>query len=472
MLTFSLRVARPAPSASFRPRRLCLSSVTPARGAIVTQSFNHPPARSTTAPNRPTSAMASPSSTPRSRSSTSSDSSDTTMLDAPPVRPVRARPASHSSIAPTVLDKPSDPAFSLLLSLPRELRDKVYTCALVSQFPFWWPSPTTPQHNVALALLAVSRQVHEEAAPVFYAQNKFLFTNPSDCTIFRVIASPFAENITSVYFRIREKDVKLWTTYLGSKDPSRSMKYDLPKLKCLWIFLRCGMMGTPGVINGMVGNGGLPALLAAQTQAIHHALGTHLPQQVQINMQALQHAMHQAHTGAHPQLNANMAANAQAPMPFVQFAQNALQNHHHNQNPAAPHPHGLQNNPPANPSPLAALAAHQQSQPPQNPPLPHHHPAHAHGHGHHQHGFFSTFMRWEREMGLENLCLSLQETRPADADVKIMCIVKLPRPELQRLVRVYANELSLDRNGDARTKFRRVHGVDVSLEVSGYDIGV
>jgi hypothetical protein len=75
-------------------------------------------------------------------------------------------------------------------------------------------------------------------------------------------------------------------------------------------------------------------------------------------------------------------------------------------------------------------------------------------------------------MGLENLCLSLQETRPAEADVKIVCIVKLPRPELQRLVRVYADELSLDKNGDARTRFRRAHGVDVSLEVSGYDVGV
>lgn len=422
--------------------------------------------------------MASHSSTPRSvsRSSTSSDSSDTTMHDAP-IRPVRARPASHSSIAALVLDKPSDPTFSLLLSLPRELRDKVYSFALISQFPFWWPSQNTPKHNVALGLLSVSQQVHDEAAPILYSQNKFLFTNPSDCTMFRVVASPYSDYITSVYFRIREKDVKLWATYLGSKDPSRSMKHDLPKLKSLWIFLRCGMMGTPGVINGMAGGGGLPALLAAQAQAIHQALGTQLQQQVHINLQTLQHALHQAHTGAHAQLNANPPANGQAPMPFVQFAQNGLQAQNQNQNqnqvPAVPHPHGLQNNPPANPSPLATLAA-QQSHAPQNPPHQPHHPphGHGHGHGHHQHGFFAGFMRWEREMGLENLCLSLQETRPVEADVKIVCIVKLPRPELQRLVRVYADELSLDKNGDARTRFRRVHGVDVSLEVSGYELSL
>ncbi|KAF1965496.1 hypothetical protein BU23DRAFT_561048 [Bimuria novae-zelandiae CBS 107.79] len=155
-------------------------------------------------------------------------------------------------------------------------------------------------------------------------------------------------------------------------------------------------------------------------------------------------------------------------MTFVQFAQNAAQNAA--QIPPVPHPHGLQNNPPANPSPLAALAAQQQAQIPQNPPHQH---GHQHGHHHHGHGgFFANLMRWEREIGLENLCLSLQETRPVDSDIKIVCIVKLPRPEVQRLVRVYADELSLDKNGDARTRFRRVHDVDVSLEVSGYEVGV
>ena len=383
------------------------------------------------------------------------------MHDAPPVRPARQRPASHTSSSALVHDPPSDPAFSLLLSLPRELRDKIYSHALVSQFPFWWPSPTTPQHNVATGLLSVSRQVHDEAAPILYSLNKFLFTNPSDCTMFRVVASPFSEHITSVYFRIREKDVKLWASYLGSKDPARSLKYDLPKLKSLWIFLRCGMMGTPGIINGIAG--GLPALLAAQAQAIHQALGTQLQQQVHINMQALQQALHQAHVGIHAQVT-GLPTNGQPPMPFVQFAQNG----------AVPHAHGVQNNPPANPSPLATLAAQQQPTVSQNQPQHpghHHHGGHGHGHGHHQHGFFATLMRWEREMGLENLCLSLQETRSVDTDVKIVCIVKLPRVEVQRLVRVYADELSLDKNGDARTRFRRVHGVDVSLEVSGYELG-
>ena len=85
------------------------------------------------------------------------------------------------------------------------------------------------------------------------------------------------------------------------------------------------------------------------------------------------------------------------------------------------------------------------------------------------HSFFATLMRWEREMGLENLCLSFQETRRADVQVKIVCIVKLPRLEVQRLASRYHDELTLDRNGDARTKFWKVHDCAVSLEMSGYD---
>lgn len=73
-------------------------------------------------------------------------------------------------------------------------------------------------------------------------------------------------------------------------------------------------------------------------------------------------------------------------------------------------------------------------------------------------------------MGIENLCLSLQETRPVDADVKIVCIMRLPKPEVIRLVRLYPDELAVDRNGDARTRFRKLHGVEVSLEISGYEV--
>jgi hypothetical protein len=379
---------------------------------------------------------------------------------------------------------PTDPAFNLL-ALPRELRNHIYMFALLSPFPFWWPSASSPKHNVALGLLTANRQVHEEATPIMYTMNKFLFTHPSDCNIFRVIASPLSENITSVYLRIREKDVKLWTSYLGSTSPERSMQADLPKLKSLWIFLRCGTMGTPGVMGqfgGAVAAQGAnlaAAGLAAQFQAMQHALGgqmTALHQQVQMQLQVLQQQVHVA-------MGQTPFANAPAPqaMPFAQFtqtqnvqAQNAqTQTAQAPQLPQgtfpAPHPHGQVNNPPPNPSPLAQqLAA--------NAPAithgPHPHLPPQPAHQHHPNPLFGAFLRFEREMGLESLCLSLEDIRRSpELDVKIVCIVKLPKTEVQRLLRVFADELTVDRNGDARTKFRRVHGVDVSLEVSGYEVG-
>jgi len=450
------------------PRRL----INPPTLACPTTAPYRPPSYETRSSSSP--AMTS-TSTPRSRSrsSTSGDSSDTTM-NSPPLTPVRPRHSSHGHAAASQQTSPTDPAFSLL-ALPRELRNHIYMFALISPFPFWYPAPSSPKHNVALSLLRTNRQVHDEAAPILYAQNKFLFVHPSDCNIFRVNSSPFSENITSVYLRIREKDVKLWTKYLGSKQSERSMQADLPKLKSLWIFLRCGTMGTPGMIGqlGAGGGGNLPVGLVAQVQAMQHAIGgqmTALQQQVQNQIQVLQQQVHMAMGQANVFANPPVAA-PPAPIPFAQFAQ-AAQAPQLPQAPfPLPHPHGQVNNPPPNPSPLAQhLAANvatitqgQPAQPPahqlqhQQPPQPH--------------PLFGSFLRFEREMGLESLCLSLRESRPVEADIKIVCIVKLPKLELQRLLRVYADELSADRNGDARTKFTRRHGVDVSLEISGYEVG-
>ena len=47
--------------------------------------------------------------------------------------------------------------------------------------------------------------------------------------------------------------------------------------------------------------------------------------------------------------------------------------------------------------------------------------------------------------------------------------MRVPKHEVSRLVRLHPEELSVDRNGDARTRFRRLHGVDICVEVSGVD---
>ncbi|KAF1995632.1 hypothetical protein P154DRAFT_526208 [Amniculicola lignicola CBS 123094] len=439
--------------------------------------------------------MASHGSTPRSRSpsSTSSDSSDTTMLDAPPLTPAQPRPASHGNHPSAAEGFTKDASFSLLLSLPRELRDKVYFYALTSALPFWWPTPQTPtRHSLALGLLTTSRQVYEEAAPILYQYNKFLFTHPSDCNIFRVVASPkYSAQITTVYFRIRDKDHRLWTAYLGSKVQERSLKHDLPKLKNLWIFLRCSHVGAPFMFGGH-GVLGLPAALAAQVQVVQNALGQQvqaLQQQVHNLQQSMAAVVQLGNVNGQPATAGPVqpvqpaAINGMQPlppppppnnnnippppppppaMPFFTFANAGLNlhqqlphqqqphngNHHHPPPPPLPPAHGTQNNPP-NPGLLTqAMLAAQHQHPP----------------------FYASFMRWERELGLENICLSLQETRPKDADVKVVCIMRVPKPEVGRLARLYPEELQVDRAGDARTRFRRLHGVDVSLEVSGFEI--
>ncbi|KAJ4988564.1 hypothetical protein SVAN01_06019 [Stagonosporopsis vannaccii] len=161
--------------------------------------------------------------------------------------------------------------------------------------------------------------------------------------------------------------------------------------------------------------------------------------------------------------------------------------------------------------------------------VPHHHPQPPAPANHH---ILATFLRFERELGIESLCLSLRETlqdaplpppyhaptHPAalaghrerrredrardlghreereqererhrrappsattttttttterqSPEVKIVCIMRIPKPDVTRLVRMYPDELSVDRNGDARTRFRRLHGADICVEISGVE---
>ncbi|KAL7777590.1 hypothetical protein CFE70_004257 [Pyrenophora teres f. teres 0-1] len=356
-----------------------------------------------------------------------------------------------------------DPSFSLLLSLPRELRDRVYQFALVSRAPFWWPgkSPelaTIDHRNVNVGLLRANKQVYSETMDIIYSQNKFLFTHPSDLNIFRVVTPPASVNITSVLFRIREKDLRIWTAYLGSRKEDRSLRHDLPKLRSVWVFLRCGTVSLPpGLQPVPVGAAGVGttamAATAGHVQATHHNLGHH--------MQALHHSITQVlgQGGGQAQPHNNMnhippppPPPPQAPaIPFLQFAQGAL----------------------------GGLGA---------PPTvdPHH--------------LYNSFLRFEREIGVESLCLNLRDVlypgvpdpssnygrgkvsstsskstsgssnnNKLPTEIKIMAMFRIPRRELERLIATYPDELKVEKSTmDARTKFRKMHGVDVSLELTGY----
>lgn len=367
------------------------------------------------------------------------------------------------------------------------------------------------KHNVGVSLLQANKQVYDEAAPILYTGNKFLFTHPSDCNIFRVVASPHAESMNSVYFRIREKDLRLWTTYLGSKSADRSLKADLPKLKNLWIFMRCGSVGTPRLLGqlgvqgfnggpqGFGGVGALPPAMAGHVQAVQNALG----QQVAALQQQVQHFTHAVGVTGPPVIvptGAHAGQHQSAPATDAQAGQQ-----HHVPPPPPP--------PPAMPFATFAAGA-----------VPHHHPQPPANAAQGQpHNILTQFLRFERELGIESLCLSLRETlqdhdhqpssqrteahgghrerrhqdryaqsepghreereqeRERDRkneqswkkrevpDVKIVCIMRVPKPEVSRLVRMYPEELSVDRNGDARTRFRRLHGADICVEISGFE---
>ena len=453
------------------------------------------------------------------------------MLDVPthPLTPTRPRLPSLTQSAPSTQAPTDDPSFSLLLSLPRELRDRIYAFTLTSPHPFWWQGQPSAKYNVGVNLLRTNKQIYGEAAPLLYTANKFLFTHPSDCNIFRVVASPHAENINSVYFRIREKDLRLWTTYLGSKSVDRSLKADLPKLKNLWISLRCASGSTPRLLGhlgvhgfgggpqGFGGVGVLPHPMVAHVQAVQNALG----QQVAALQQQVQHVAHTAGVTGPPVVVPTGAHVGQHFPPSANPLQNATAQH-----PAPPPPP-----PPLPAMPFITFATGA---------VPHHHPQPPTpaAQGHPNHNVLNTFLRFERELGIESLCLSLRETlqdhdyrvevrQPANVvgadargghrerrredreiaargelghreerkqerdwdrrterdrdehgvskkrrevpDVKIVCVVRVPKPEVSRLVRMYPEELSVDRNGDARTRYRKLHGVDICVEINGLE---
>ncbi|CAN9119391.1 unnamed protein product [Alternaria sp. RS040] len=418
------------------------------------------------------------------------------MIDAPPQspsRPARLRNPSHSAAlpTPTVLQAHNDetqldPSFSLLLSLPRELRDRVYTYALVSSNPFLWPT-TAPEslssktRSINVSLLRTNKQVHNEAVDILYSQNKFLFTHPSDCNVFRVITSPASVNIQSVYFRIKDKDLGLWTPYLGSKSGERSLRGDLPKLRSLW---HGGFVGPVGGVQGGPTPYGVHVALQQQTQ--------HVVNQLLTNTHIVGGA------GGHPHAtgNANQIPPPPPPapaMPFPQFMQGALglggHAHHHHQVHPIPHAHGQHNHPP-NPSPLAQhLQQGEISIPVQQTPL-----TVSGVNGPDPHRLYSAFIRSNRfKLVVESLCLQLSDvlnpkiTGPLErkassksstttdstpsnhiTEIKIVCASTPGKRQVERLLSNFPDELVLDPvTQDARTRFRKMHGVEVSLEFNG-----
>jgi len=70
---------------------------------------------------------------------------------------------------------PKQQSTSPLLKLPAELRDAIYTLALVDDEPIYisLPEPARPLSLREPALLAVNRQIRNETLPIYYGTNIF-----------------------------------------------------------------------------------------------------------------------------------------------------------------------------------------------------------------------------------------------------------------------------------------------------------
>lgn len=203
-----------------------------------------------------------------------SEVSDVIMLDAAPENPedtassIYSTPSStqpQSSVAvmgseAEVEMLPKSVAASPLFRLPRELREIIWAYCLVGQWPILWPSETNDT-GLAVQLLRVCHTIYSEAAPMLYSNNTLNFQHPSDANMFHwahnerlgisnsgdaeqysmsniSILSP-GKTITRLLLNIRDRDVRLlWTAYLGSSSPIRSLLHDYPNLQTLHVTLQ------------------------------------------------------------------------------------------------------------------------------------------------------------------------------------------------------------------------------------------
>lgn len=405
--------------------------------------------------------------------------------------------ASSLSIAQS---SPSDVSLaSPLFKLPRELRDRIYAYALVSNQAIWWPCAKF-EHGINLALLSTSRAIYREATEVLYRENRFMFLHPSDANMFRHTMSPapsaslpgYPSLITTLCFRIRDRDVRIWTGYLGSTMTSRSLLHDFPNLRHLWIFYRSGGWAQPQM----------------QLQAQQHL---HQHQWIQAQQQVQQQGqIQQPQPPGQPQ--PAQAQNALAPPgPLAQLA------HAQGAGPPAPpppasaafppHPQTVAPNQPPGPTPQAQHALNPTATPfpaSNQPPLPGQPPnapllgpvgAHQGHTAPPTPDLLRHFGRWQHDLKLKEICHCLEGKTPAE--VRLIAVHSLRREDVASLVAAFPEQLfwvgrdgrptaseggsvggafagegargGMGREVAARTKFARIGRVDCALELAGVE---
>jgi hypothetical protein len=129
-------------------------------------------------------------------------------------------------------------------SLPRELREKIYAYALSTPHIIPWPSATL-RTRLSPQLLQTCRTIYHEATPLLYSLNGFQFHHPSDANMFLFNYNPeiIRANVKRIHLLIKDREVRnLWTFWLGSTMPGRSLGGDYPNLTRLDIRLRSSFL--------------------------------------------------------------------------------------------------------------------------------------------------------------------------------------------------------------------------------------
>ncbi|KAF7197961.1 hypothetical protein HII31_00675 [Pseudocercospora fuligena] len=147
---------------------------------------------------------------------------------------------------PEISELPDSVANSLLYSLPREIRDRIFAFVLSPKdgLPVEWPRPTqfrlNSPYDLQPQLLRTCKIVHDEAAPLLYTMSSMTFHHPSDANVFvRAFASPiYGRQITNLSLHIKAQDSRTWMPYLTSTDEIRSLRADFPNLRELGVRFR------------------------------------------------------------------------------------------------------------------------------------------------------------------------------------------------------------------------------------------
>ena len=138
---------------------------------------------------------------------------------------------------------PTSVANSLLFSLPREIRDRIYGLCLHSRdsLPIEWPRLDRHNpYNIQPQLLRLCKIIHEESAPLLYTLNNLTFHHPSDSNVFvrALCDTTYGKRITGLSLHVKATDIRMWMAYLTSTDPNRSLRNDFPALRELGLRYR------------------------------------------------------------------------------------------------------------------------------------------------------------------------------------------------------------------------------------------